>query len=207
MRKIRLLIVDDHFMVRLGLASALNLERDMEVVGEAVNGRAAVEAYRECLPDVAILDYQLPEMNGAEATQAICTEFPEARILILSVYKGEEDVHRAVQAGAVAYLPKSSEPDELSEAIRTVHGGGRYFPAAITRKLQGRASRNDLSTRELEVLTRIVRGLSNKEISAELTISENTVKFHTARIFEKLGVLDRVQAATTAIERGVVHLG
>src|SRR4051812_49070673 len=115
-RKIRLLIVDDHFMVRIGLASALNLERDMEVVGEAVNGRAAVEAYRDHQPDVAILDYQLPELNGAEATQAICNEFPEARIIILSVYKGEEDVHRAVRAGAVAYLPKSSEPDELSEA-------------------------------------------------------------------------------------------
>ena len=206
-RKIRLLIVDDHFMVRIGLTSALNLERDMEVVGEAVNGRAAVEAYREHQPDVAILDYQLPEMNGAEATQAICNEFPEARIIILSVYKGEEDVHRAVRAGALAYLPKSSEPDELSEAIRTVHGGGRYFPAAITSKLQGRATRHDLSGRELEVLARIVRGLSNKEISTELTISENTVKFHTARIFEKLGVLDRVQAATTAIERGIVHLG
>jgi two-component system NarL family response regulator len=204
--KMRLLVVDDHFVVRLGLTSALNLEPDMQVVAEASDGRQAIELFRKHKPDITVMDYQLPELNGAEATADICREFPEARIIVLSVYKAEEDVHRAVQAGALAYLPKSSEPEELIEAIRTVHGGGRYFPAAIANVLAGRASRDPLSDREIEVLTMIVRGRSNKEVASELGISENTVKFHTTRIFEKLGVLDRVQAATAAIERGIVHL-
>jgi DNA-binding NarL/FixJ family response regulator len=204
--KIRLLVVDDHFVVRLGLTSALNLEPDMQVVAEANDGQQALELYRKHKPDLVVMDYQLPQLNGAQATAAICREFPDARVIVLSVYKAEEDVHRAVQAGASAYLPKSSEPEELIEAIRTGHGGGRYFPAAIANVLAGRASRDPLSDREIEVLTMIVRGRSNKEIAGDLGISENTVKFHTTRIFEKLGVLDRVQAATAAIERGIVHL-
>jgi two-component system NarL family response regulator len=203
---IHLLVVDDHFVVRLGLTSALNLEPDMQVVAEANDGQQALELYRKHKPDLVVMDYQLPQLNGAEATAAICREFPDARVIVLSVYKAEEDVHRAVQAGASAYLPKSSEPEELIEAIRTVHAGGRYFPAAIANVLAGRASRDPLSDREIEVLTMIVRGRSNKEIAGDLGISENTVKFHTTRIFEKLGVLDRVQAATAAIERGIVHL-
>ncbi|RYD73891.1 MAG: response regulator transcription factor [Verrucomicrobiaceae bacterium] len=205
-RSIRLLIVDDHFIVRMGLTSALNLETDMQVVGEAGNGRAAIEAYRRHQPDVLLMDYQLPELNGAEATQAIRAEFPAARVIILSVYKGEEDVHRAVRAGAMAYLPKSSEPEELLEAIRTVYAGERYFPATIARQIEGRAGREELSGREIEVLRMIVRGHSTKESAALLGISENTVKFHTKRVFDKLGVLDRVQATTAAIERGIVHL-
>jgi DNA-binding NarL/FixJ family response regulator len=204
--KIRLLIVDDHFVVRLGLASALNLEPDMSVIAEAGDGPQAIEAYRKHRPDVVLMDYQLPGINGAEATQSIRAEYPEARVIVLSVFKAEEDVHRAVQAGAAAYLPKSSEPEELMEAIRTVHNGGTYFPAAIANVLAGRAKREPLSGREIEVLAMIVHGHSNKEISSGLGISENTVKFHTTRIFEKLGVLDRVQAATAAIERGIVHL-
>ena len=205
-RKIRLLIVDDHFMVRIGLVSTLSLESDMEVIAEAGNGREAVDAFRRHEPDVVLMDYQLPELNGAEATQALTAEFPEARVVMLSVYKGEEDVHRAVQAGACAYLPKSSEPAELLDAIRTVHQGGRYFPAAITRQLADRAAREELSHREIEVLRMIVGGKTSKEIAAGLAISENTVKFHTKNVFEKLGVLDRVQAVTVAIERGIVHL-
>lgn len=205
-QKIRLLVVDDHFVVRLGLTSALNLEPDMQVVAEANDGQQALELFRKHKPDLVVMDYQLPQLNGAQATAAICRECPDARVIVLSVYKAEEDVHRAVQAGASAYLPKSSEPEELIEAIRTVHGGGRYFPAAIANVLAGRASRDPLSDREIEVLTMIVRGRSNKEVAGDLGISENTVKFHTTRIFEKLGVLDRVQAATAAIERGIVHL-
>jgi two-component system NarL family response regulator len=205
--KIRLLVVDDHFVVRLGLTSALNLEPDMQVMAEANDGQQALELYRKHKPDVVVMDYQLPQLNGAQATAAIIAEFPDARVIVLSVYKAEEDVHRAVQAGAAAYLPKSSEPEELLEAIRTVHAGGRYFPATIANVLAGRASRHPLSDREIEVLTMIVRGRTNKEVAGDLGISENTVKFHTTRIFEKLGVMDRVQAATAAIERGIVQLG
>lgn len=204
--KIRLLIVDDHFVVRIGLASTLNLEPDMQVIAEARNGREAVTLYKQHTPDVVVMDYQLPELNGAEATAAIRAEFPEARIIMLSVYKGEEDVHRAVQAGVSGYLPKSAEPSELVQAIRTIHAGGRYLPASIDAALQKRSARVELSQREAEVLAGIVRGRSNKEIAAELKISENTVKVHATRVFEKLGVADRLEAATAAIQRGIVHL-
>jgi DNA-binding NarL/FixJ family response regulator len=203
---IRLLIVDDHFVVRIGLTSALNLEPDMQVVAEARNGREAVTLYQRHRPDVVVMDYQLPELNGAEATAAIREKSPDARIIVLSVYKGEEDVHRAVEAGASGYLPKSAEPRELVEAIRAIHNGGRYFPAAISAALSQRQARGKLSEREQEVLVMIVRGRSNKEIAAALGISENTVKVHTTKVFEKLEVADRLEAATAAIQRGIVHL-
>jgi DNA-binding NarL/FixJ family response regulator len=204
--KIRLLVVDDHFVVRIGLTSALNLEPALEVVAEARSGTEAVTAYAQHRPDVTVMDYQLPGLNGAEATAEIRKQFPDARILILSVYKGEEDVHRAVQAGTSGYLPKSSEPAELLAAIRTIHRGRRYFPAAIDAALAARAARTELSDREQEVLAAIVRGRSNREIARALGISENTVKVHTTRVFEKLGVADRLEAVTAAIQRGIVHL-
>ena len=205
-QKIRLLVVDDHFVVRIGLTSALNLEPDMEVVGEAKDGREAVAAFERHRPDVVIMDYQLPHLNGAEATTALRAKFPDVRVIILSVYKGEEDVHRAVQAGAAGYLPKSSEPQELLDAIRVIHKGRRYFPTAINAALATRAGRSELSDREREVLEALVRGRSNKEIALVLGISENTVKVHTTRVFEKLGVADRLEAVTAAIRRGIVHI-
>ena len=204
--KIRLLVVDDHFVVRIGLTSALNLEPDMEVVAEAKTGREAVDAYARVRPDVVVMDYQLPELNGAEATAAIRAAHPDARVIILSVYKGEEDVHRAVAAGASGYLPKSSEPNELLDAIRVVRRGRRYFPQSIDAALASRAARTELSDREREVLAMLVRGRSNKEIGIALGISENTVKVHTTKVFEKLGVADRLEAVTVAIQRGIVHL-
>lgn len=204
--KIRLLVVDDHFVVRIGLTSALNLEPDMIVVAEAKDGREAVAAYEQHQPDVVVMDYQLPHLNGAEATTAIRQHFPDARIIILSVYKGEEDIHRAVAAGASGYLPKSSGPEELVEAIHTVHKGRRYFPTAITAAMETRAARSELSDREREVLELLVRGRSNKEIALSLGISENTVKVHTTRVFDKLGVADRLEAVTVAIRRGIVHI-
>ena len=204
--KIRLLVVDDHFVVRIGLTSALNLEPDMEVIAEAKDGREAVEVYERHRPDVVVMDYQLPHLNGAEATTAVRAKFPDARIIILSVYKGEEDVHRAVQAGASGYLPKSSEPQELLDAIRVIHKGRRYFPSAMNAALATRAARSELSDREREVLDALVRGRSNKEIAIALGISENTVKVHTTRVFEKLGVADRLEAVTVAIRRGIVHI-
>jgi DNA-binding NarL/FixJ family response regulator len=202
----RLLIVDDHFVVRIGLTSALNLEPDLQVVAEARNGKEAVALYQQHRPDVVVMDYQLPELNGAEATAAIRAIDPDARIIILSVYKGEEDVHRAVEAGASGYLPKSAEPRELVEAIRAIRNGDRYFPAAISAALAQRQARGKLSEREHEVLVMIVKGRSNKEIAAAMGISENTVKVHTTRVFEKLNVADRLEAATAAIQRGIVHL-
>lgn len=204
---IRLLIVDDHFVVRIGLASTLNLEPDMKVVAEARTGKEAIALYQQHRPDVVIMDYQLPELNGAEATRAIRAIDGEARVIVLSVYKGEEDVHRAVQAGASGYLPKSSEPAELVGAIRAIHAGGRFFPASINAALAQRAGRVELSEREKQVLEMIVKGRANKEIAHQLGISENTVKVHTTRIFEKLQVADRLEAATAAIQRGIVHLG
>ena len=203
---IRLLIVDDHFVVRIGLTSALNLEPDLQVIAEARNGKEAVALYQQHRPDVVVMDYQLPELNGAEATAAIRALDPDARIIILSVYKGEEDVHRAVEAGASGYLPKSAEPRELIEAIRAIRNGDRYFPAAISAALAQRQARAKLSDREHEVLVMIVKGRSNKEIAAAMGISENTVKVHTTRVFEKLNVADRLEAATAAIQRGIVHL-
>jgi DNA-binding NarL/FixJ family response regulator len=179
--KIRLMIVDDHFMVRLGLASALNLEDDMEVVAEAKTGAEAVTLYAAHRPDVVVMDYQLPELNGAEATAAIRKSHPDARVIVLSVFKGEEDVYRAVRAGASGYMPKASEPAELMEAIRTIHRGRPYFPPAIGAALAIRSARVELSEREKQVLEGIVRGRSNKEIAADLRISENTVKVHTTR--------------------------
>lgn len=205
-KPIRLLIVDDHFVVRIGLTSALNLEPDMQVIAEARNGKEAVTLFQKHRPDVVVMDYQLPELNGAEATAAIREKSPDARVIVLSVYKGEEDVHRAVQAGASGYLPKSAEPRELVEAIRAIHNGGQYFPAAISAALSQRQARGKLSEREQEVLVMIVRGRSNKEIAAALGISENTVKVHTTKVFEKLNVADRLEAATAAIQRGIVHL-
>ena len=203
---IRLLIVDDHFVVRIGLTSALNLEPDLQVIAEARNGKEAVALYQQHRPDVVVMDYQLPELNGAQATAAIRALDPDARIIILSVYKGEEDVHRAVEAGASGYLPKSAEPRELVDAIRAIRNGDRYFPAAISAALSQRQARATLSDREHEVLVMIVRGRSNKEIAAAMGISENTVKVHTTRVFEKLNVADRLEAATAAIQRGIVHL-
>ena len=204
--KIRLMIVDDHFMVRLGLTSALNLEEDMTVVAEARNGSEAVAMYAAHKPDVVVMDYQLPELNGAEATAAIRKDHPAARIIVLSVFKGEEDVDRAVRAGASGYLPKASEPTELMDAIRSIYRGRQYFPPAITAALTTRAAREELSDREKQVLAAIVRGRSNKEIAAALGISENTVKVHTTRVFEKLQVADRMEAITAAISRGIIHL-
>jgi DNA-binding NarL/FixJ family response regulator len=178
----------------------------MEVVAEAKDGREALDVFDRHRPDVVVMDYQLPHLNGAQATTALRAKHPDARVIILSVYKGEEDVHRAVQAGAAGYLPKSSEPQELLEAIRVIHKGRRYFPAAINAALAARAARTELSDREKQVLEMLVRGRSNKEIASGLGISENTVKIHTTRVFEKLGVADRLEAVTAAIQRGIVHI-
>jgi DNA-binding NarL/FixJ family response regulator len=204
--KIRLMLVDDHFVVRAGLAGSLGMEPDVDVVAECGSGEQAIEAYRQHRPDVVLMDWRLTGMSGVEATRAIRREFPEARVVSFTVYEGEEDIARAVEAGVVGYLPKSSSRQEILAALRAVHRGESVFPAAVAAKLAAGRARGKLTDKERVVLQAIARGRSNKEIAAELDLAEVTVKFYVGRILEKLGVLDRTQAATTALQRGIIHL-
>lgn len=203
---IRILITDDHFLVRVGLATVINTQPDMSVVAEAGDGRQAVEMYRQHKPDVTLMDLRMPEMNGIEAIQAICKEFPNSRIIVLTTYDGDEDIYRALQAGARSYILKDMVGDELIDAIRVVHSGQRRIPPEIAARLAERMPRSDLTPRELEVLKLIVKGKSNREIATELFVTEGTVKVHVNNLLGKLGVNDRTQAATVAIQRGIVHL-
>lgn len=204
--KIRLMLVDDHFVVRAGLAGSLGMEPDVIVVAECGSGEQAIEAYRQHRPDVVLMDWRLTGLSGVEATAVIRREFPEARIISFTVYEGEEDIARAVEAGVSGYLPKSSSRQEILGAIRAVQRGQSVFPPLIAAKLSAGRSRGKLNEKELIVLKAIARGRSNKEIGAELNLAEVTVKFYVGRILEKLGVLDRTQAATTALQRGIIHL-
>lgn len=203
---IRVMVVDDNSLLRLGVTEAVNGETDLKAVGEAENGAQALEVYRELQPDVVTMDYQMPGGNGIESTREIVAEFPEAKVILLSVFEGEEDIWNAVQAGAKGYLSKTGEIEEVLDAIREVADGGTYFPAAIARKLAQREERDSLTPREMEVLRCIVEGNSNKEIMSRLTISEGTVKLHVSRVLEKLEAADRTQAAIKAIRQGIVHL-
>lgn len=205
-KKIRVLIVDDHAMMRLGLAEAINGERDMTLAGEASNGAMAIEQYRKLQPDVVTMDFQMPTMDGAQATAALREEFPDAKVVILSVFEGEEDIWRAVKSGASAYVLKSAEVEDVLEAVRHVQAGDTYFPAAIASKLAARQTRGTLTPRELQVLRHVVGGLSNKEIASELKMSEATVKLHISNTLAKLSAADRTQAAIVAVQRGIVHL-
>ena len=203
--RIRILIVDDHFMVRLGLAEAINHEPDMVVIGQARNAAQARELFRKHKPDLVTMDYSLPGTDGVEATRQIRADSPEARIIMVSVFEGEEPIWRAVQAGVRGYLLKASESEELLKSIRTVHEGGTAFPGAIEAKITARRGREELTPRELALLRLIVEGRSNKEIAAAVFLSEATVKLHITHILEKLDVHDRTQATTAAIQRGFVH--
>jgi DNA-binding NarL/FixJ family response regulator len=205
-KKIRIMVVDDHFVVRMGLSASINFERDMAVVAEASTGEHAVAAYRKDHPDIVLMDLKLAGISGIEATKAICTEFPGAAVIMLSTHDGEEDIYRSLQAGARAYLLKTAARYELIDTIRSVHSGGRSISPAVGARLAERMTHPDLTAREMGVLELIVRGKSNKEISADLSIAEVTVKLHVSHILTKLGVNDRTQAATTALQRGIVHL-
>ena len=203
---IRILVADDNFLVRLGLGAVLNAQSGMTVVAEAGNGRQAVELFRQHMPDIVLMDLRMPLMTGVEATKDIRSEYPGARIIVLTTYDGDEDIYRALQAGARAYLLKDVLREDLLAAIRAVHAGQRHIPPAVAARLAERLPLSDLTARELEVLKLIVKGMSNSEIGAALTISTGTVKIHVNNILSKLGVSDRTQAATTALQRGIVHL-
>jgi DNA-binding NarL/FixJ family response regulator len=203
---IRILVAEDHLVARVGVSTIVNMQPDMTVVAEAGNGQQAVELYRKHMPDVALLDMRMPIMSGVEAATAIRAEFPNARMIALTTYGGDEDIRRALAAGVQAYLTKDVLHDELLKAIRAVHAGQTYLPAGVAAALAAQMPRPDLSAREVQVLELIVRGLANKQIAYSLNIAEHTVKNHVKNILSKLGVQDRTQAATAAIQRGIVHL-
>jgi DNA-binding NarL/FixJ family response regulator len=205
-KKIRIVVVDDQAVVRQGFVSLINTVADMEVIAEGTNGQQAIELFREHQPDVMLIDLRMPVLTGVEAIAAIRKEFPGARIIVLTTYDGDEDIYRSLQAGAQGYLLKDVFFEDLEDAIRKVHAGSRRIPAVVAERLAERMSGSDLTGRELEVLQQIVAGRSNKEIGSHLNISEATVKSHINNILSKLGVSDRTQAATTALQRGIVHL-
>ena len=205
-KKIRIMVVDDHFVVRMGLTGSIDLEPDMVVEAEASSGSQAIEQFRNFRSDIVLMDLKLPGMGGIEATRAICAEFPEAAIIMLSTHDGEEDIYRSLQAGARTYLLKSAAREELMDTIRKVHAGERAISSVVGTRLAERMNRAELTERELEVLKLIAKGRSNKEIGSALGIAEVTVKLHVGHLLTKLNANDRTQAATTALQRGILHL-
>jgi two-component system NarL family response regulator len=205
-KRIRILIADDHTVVREGLVSLVKRKSDMVIVAEARNGREAVDLWKEHRPDVTLLDLRMPEMDGVSAIKEIRELDDNAHIVVLTTYDGDEDIYRAIKAGAKAYLLKDTARDALVDCVRKVHAGETYLPAPLAAKLAERVSGDALSAREIEVLQRLAAGKSNKEIGAELFISEGTVKSHVKSIFTKLDVVSRTEAVATATRRGLIQL-
>ena len=203
---IRLMAVDDHPIYRGGLASLIAAYRDLRLVAEAANGREAVERFREHRPDVTLMDLSMPLMGGVQAISTIRAEFPEARIIALTTWDGDADIHRALEAGARGYLLKDVVSEDVADAIRRVHAGGRSIPTEVANRLAAYTPRIDLTDREVEVLTYMARGLSNKEIGALLGRTEGTIKVHVLHILQKLDASDRTEAVTLGLQRGIIHL-
>jgi DNA-binding NarL/FixJ family response regulator len=203
---IRLLCVDDHRVVREGLSAMLGRQSDMEVVAQAATGEQAVELFRQHRPDVTLMDLQLPTMSGLDAIRAIRREDQGAHIIVLTMYHGEEDIYRALEAGAATYLLKDAISDDLTTMVREVHAGNRPIPPNIAEVLAARAAQPSLSAREVEVVRLIAQGLRNKEIATALHITEETAKVHVRRVFAKLNVNDRTAAVRIAMRRGIIHL-
>jgi DNA-binding NarL/FixJ family response regulator len=202
-----ILIVDDHFATRLGLSLPINSEKDMKVIAEAGTGAKAIELYRQHRPDVVLMDYHLPDQTGVETLAQLKAEYPDVRCVVLTIFDGEEDIYRAVTAGARAYLTKSSECEEVLRAIRVVASGSTYFPPDIAAKIKEREKRVPLTERELDILRLLVKGHSTKEIVDILKLSMGTIRLHISLILDKLDAFDRTNAVAKAIERGVVRVG
>jgi DNA-binding NarL/FixJ family response regulator len=203
---IRVLAVDDHALLREGIAALIGSEEDMEMVGEASNGREALDLFRKWQPDVTLMDLQMPEMSGIDAISAIRGEFPEARIIVLTTHPGDVQVSRALKAGARAYLLKGLLRKELLETIRAVHAGQRRLSSEAAAGIAEHATDGALTPREIDVLRLIAAGNANKEIGAQLSLSEVTVKSHVKNILAKLGANDRTHAVTIALKRGIIDL-
>jgi DNA-binding NarL/FixJ family response regulator len=203
---IKVLAVDDHPLVRKGIASILANEGDMQLIGEAGNGREAVDLFRQHHPDVVLMDLRMPDMDGVQATQAIRKEYPEARIIALTSYDGDQDIYRALEAGVRGYMLKEMVHTDVLRAIRTVHSGKRLMPQEVAERLSEYFPQVALTPREVEVLGHVARGLANKEIADQLGTASGTIKMHIQNILEKLGASDRTHAVTIAIQRGILHL-
>jgi two-component system NarL family response regulator len=205
-RKIRVLIVEDHFMVRVGLTAIINSESDMAVVAEAKNGLDALDVFARHRPDVALVDLRIPGLDGLKVIERIVEQYPDAKVIVISTYGGDEDIYRAIEAGARGYYLKHVEGDELVTAIRAVDAGETRLPAEVATRLAERVSRTPLSPRELEVFQLMARGLSNHEIAATLSISEGTVRVHVSHALLKLGCNSRTQAIAEGFRRGIVQV-
>ena len=204
--KIRIIIADDHYIVRMGLIALVNTEPDMEVVGEAADGVQALELFAKCNPDLALMDLQMPVKSGIQATIEIRSKFTSACILMLTAFDGDEDIYKALQAGAQGYVLKSSSGEKLIPALRAVAAGQRWIPKDVANRLAARNSFEQLTPREVQVLYELSKGLANKEIADVLSITEHTAKDHLKNILGKLRVADRTEAVTAAIQRGIIHL-
>jgi DNA-binding NarL/FixJ family response regulator len=203
---ITILSADDHPLIRSGLQAVISLESDMRMIAEAANGEEAIEMYREHRPDVVLMDLRMPVMDGLTAMTAILKEFPEARIVALTTYEGDDDIHRALSVGARGYLLKDMMRSELLRVIRTVHAGERAIPPAVAARLAEYTPRVELTPREREVLHLMAKGFGNREIARLLGRTESTMKVHVSNILEKLGATDRTEAVTLAMQRGILHL-
>jgi DNA-binding NarL/FixJ family response regulator len=205
-KKIRILIVDDHPVVRVGLRTMIDAEPDLQVVAEAGDGPAAIAAFTAHQPDITLMDLRLPGMSGPETIAQIRAKAPGAAIVVITTYDADADVYRAVQAGARGYLLKGTFAEGMLEAIRHVHAGGRLFAREVAARANDKTPGPSLTSREVEVLELVAKGLSNKEIGAALFVSEDTIKTHLKHVFTKLGVGDRTEAALLAIQRGIIML-
>jgi len=201
-KQIKILTVDDHPLLRQGIAAVIQGEKDMLIVGEASNGREAIQMFRSQRPDVTLMDLQMPDLNGIDAIVTIRQEYPQARIIVLTTYEGDALARRALKAGVVGYILKDMIRTELLEAVRSVYAGSRYIPQKIAAELADHYAEDDLSEREIEVLREVARGTSNKIIASHLFISEATVKAHMQNILAKLGASDRTHAVSIATARG-----